>query len=127
MTTVENYSRGMVKDSIWMKRIDEEETIIAPKEQLLTGRNREWRKTQNKDMDEKDAWKTIPPKDGESVKKVIKIKGKKHTYYWCLHHHNYKMHKPQECCLKDEKKKGEQEKNKGVNNDSKNDANKRDS
>ncbi len=50
---------------------------------------------------------------------MIKIKGKKHTYYWCPHHRKYTKHKPQECRLKDEKKKGEQEKIKGISDDPK--------
>jgi hypothetical protein len=130
MTTVENYYKGMVKDGIWMKRVDEQETIIALKAQLAMGRNRDRRNTrQNKDNKDKnktkEAWKTIPPKEGESGKKVVEIKGKKFTYYWCSHHRKYTMHKPQECRLKDEKKKGEQEKIKGVSDDPRNDTNRR--
>jgi hypothetical protein len=93
MTTIENYCKGMVKDGIWMKPDADQETIIALKAQIEVKQHPKSGKTR------KD-WKLIPPKPGESRKKIVTVNGKRVTYYWCQHHQRWTMHKPQDCCLK---------------------------
>jgi hypothetical protein len=48
-------------------------------------------------MDNKYAWKLIPPKDSEPTVKRVLIDGKTKTYYWCPNHHQWTIHKPTEC------------------------------
>ena len=42
-----------------------------------------------------EAWKKVPPKDGEAKQKVINKK----TYNWCKHHMAWTIHSPKECNL----------------------------
>ena len=52
--------------------------------------------TSNKQHQKTDeAWKKVPPKDGEAKQKVIKEK----TYHWCEHHMAWTIHSPKECNL----------------------------
>jgi hypothetical protein len=50
-----------------------------------------------KEMDDKYAWKLIPPKDNEPTVKRVLVDGKTKTYYWCPNHHQWTIHKPSEC------------------------------
>jgi hypothetical protein len=65
-----------------------------------------WKNKNKKDKSDRvehkkdEAWKRVPPKDGEKHKK----KHDKHTYYWCKHHTAWTMHSPKECCLGKEQK-----------------------
>ena len=47
-----------------------------------------------------EAWKKVPPKDGEKHEK----KYDKRTYHWCEHHMAWTMHSPKECRLGNEQK-----------------------
>ena len=49
---------------------------------------------------EDEAWKKIPPKDGE---KKSKERGK-HTFHWCEHHMAWCAHLPSECRLGHQRK-----------------------
>ena len=52
--------------------------------------------TSNKQHQKTDeAWKKVPPKDGEAKQKVIKEK----TYHQCKHHMAWTIHSPKECNL----------------------------
>ncbi len=52
-------------------------------------------------MQKKDnAWKKVPPKDGEKHKK----KHDERTYFWCEHHMAWTKHSPKECCFGKERK-----------------------
>jgi hypothetical protein len=67
--------------------------------------------TSNKTYQKKEeAWKRLPPKDGEPTTKDIG--GKK--YQWCVHHMVWGIHSAQECCLgasrKDAAKQGKENK-----------------
>jgi hypothetical protein len=44
---------------------------------------------------EEEAWKKIPPKDGDKKSKEVG----KHTFHWCEHHMAWCMHLPSECHL----------------------------
>jgi hypothetical protein len=44
---------------------------------------------------EEEAWKKIPPKDGNKKSKEVG----KHTFHWCEHHMAWCMHLPSECRL----------------------------
>jgi hypothetical protein len=44
---------------------------------------------------EDEAWKKIPPKDGDKKSKEMG----KHTFHWFEHHMAWCMHLPSECCL----------------------------
>jgi hypothetical protein len=58
-----------------------------------------------------EAWKKVPPKDGEKHKKQVG----KYTYQWCEHHMAWTIHKPADCLLgkqhKEEQKKKPQKAN----------------
>jgi hypothetical protein len=95
MTTIENYYKGMVKDSIWMKPDADQETIIALKAQIET---RQQRKTGKIPQGRKD-WRLTPPKAGESMKKVITINRKQLIFYWCPKHKRWTIHQPKDCRL----------------------------
>ena len=47
-----------------------------------------------------EAWKKVPPKDGEKHEK----KHDERTYHWCEHHMAWTMHSPKECRLGKERK-----------------------
>jgi hypothetical protein len=49
---------------------------------------------------EDEAWKKIPPKDGNKKSKEVG----KHTNHWCEHHMALCMHLPSECCLGKQRK-----------------------
>ena len=49
-------------------------------------------------MDE--AWKKIPPKDGDEKSKKLG----KHTFHWCEHHMAWCMHRPSKCHLGNQRK-----------------------
>ncbi len=110
MTTIENHYKGMIKDGVWMKPDPDHETIMALKAQLFSQKKGGPKKTGRKYDKNNDKWKNTPPKKGESGKKVVTINGKKVTYYLCLHHNRYTIHKLQECRKKQEEQKagGEQ-------------------
>ena len=57
--------------------------------------------TTNKRRQKKDeAWKKIPPKDGEPTTKTLKNKkGEDYTLHWCIHHMAWCAHKSEECRL----------------------------
>jgi hypothetical protein len=93
MTMIENYYKGMVKDGIWMKPDADQETIIALKAQIEAKQHPKSGKTCND-------WKLVPPKPGESRKKIVTVNGERLTYYWCQYHQRWTMHKPQDCRLK---------------------------
>jgi hypothetical protein len=95
MTTIENYYKGMIKDGIWMKSDVDQETIFALKAQIEAKQKPKDGKVPWGGKD----WKVTPPMAGGSRKKVVMINGKKVTYYWCLHHNRYTIHKPQDCHL----------------------------
>ena len=44
---------------------------------------------------EDEAWKKIPPKDGDKKSKEMG----KHTFHWCEHHMAWCMHLPSDCRL----------------------------
>ncbi len=48
-----------------------------------------------RDQKQDEAWKKIPPKQGEPLTKKV---GKK-EWHWCEHHMAYTIHKPADCCL----------------------------
>jgi hypothetical protein len=48
-----------------------------------------------------EAWKKIPPKEGEKHKKEHDGR----TYYWCVHHMVWTMHTPKKFCLRKERKR----------------------
>jgi hypothetical protein len=41
----------------------------------------------------KNAWKRIPPSEGESKTKIFETR----TYHWCPTHNSWTMHTPSEC------------------------------
>ncbi len=49
-----------------------------------------------RDQKQDEAWKKIPPKQGEPLTKKV---GKK-EWHWCEHHMAYTIHKPADCCLR---------------------------
>ncbi len=49
---------------------------------------------------EDEAWKKIPPKDGDKKSKEMG----KHTFHWCEHHMAWCMHLPSECRLGNQRK-----------------------
>jgi hypothetical protein len=49
---------------------------------------------------EDEAWKKIPPKDGDKKSKEMG----KHTFHWCEHHMAWCMHFPFECRLGNQRK-----------------------
>jgi hypothetical protein len=59
MTTIENYYKGMIKDGIWMKPDQDQETIIALKAQIDAKKQRK----PGKQLKEKD-WHLTPTKTG---------------------------------------------------------------
>jgi hypothetical protein len=94
MTTIENYYKGMVKDTIWMKPDQDQETIIALKGQINA------QKVRNDGRHKKETvLHMVPPKPGAPKIKVVTINGKQVTYYWCPHHQCWTIHKPKACPL----------------------------
>jgi hypothetical protein len=57
------------------------------------------------------AWKTQPPKKGESNKKMVVVNSKELTYNWCPYHQKWMIHQPKDYMFamkgKSEKKDGE--------------------
>lgn len=94
MTTVENYFKGMIKDGVWMKPDQDQETIIALKAQIDAKKQSRSPRQGGKD------WHTVPPKLGESKVKTVTVNGKRVTYYWCSHHQRWTVHKPKDCRLR---------------------------
>lgn len=67
------------------------------------------RKNKNKKFEKDDAkwkWKDSPPKKGETTKV---FQGK--TYYFCVYHRKWTLHKPDECRLKDKPESPEHQTN----------------
>jgi len=52
-------------------------------------------------QEEDEAWKKIPPKDGDEKSK----KKGKHMFHWCENHMAWCMHRPSECRLGIQRKK----------------------
>ncbi len=94
MTTVENYFKGMIKDGVWMKPDQDQETIIALKAQIDAKKQSRSPRQGGKD------WHTVPPKLGESKVKMVTVNGKRVIYYWCSHHQRWTVHKPKDCRLR---------------------------
>lgn len=134
MEKAENYYKDRVKKKLWLHLDEDQETIIALKAQLtqrLGGGDRRKKKTSQRTTRKDDAaWKTQPPKPGEPKKKQATVNGTRNTYYWCQHHAQWTIHKPQDCRKKntardkkqtasgdkDTKKAPEQNKDKGKEN-----------
>ena len=74
------------------------------KKQKKGQKNKNKKNKNDKAKQKKDeAWKKIPPKDGE--KKEKEHDGR--TYHWCIHHMAWTMHSPQDCRLGKERKGGD--------------------
>jgi hypothetical protein len=77
-----------------------EETIKALKAQLkecTEAKSAQTKSSRYDEMNKKYAWKLIPPKDNDPPVKKVLIDGKAKTYYWCLNHNQWTIHKPSEC------------------------------
>ncbi len=101
MEKAENYYKDRVKKKLWLHLDEDQETIIALKAQLtqrLGGGDRRKKKTLQKTTCKDDmAWKSQPLKPGEPKKKQATLNGTRNTYYWCQHHAQWTIHKPQDC------------------------------
>jgi hypothetical protein len=62
-------------------------------------RNKKNRGDKTRDKED-EAWKKIPPKDGDEKSKKMG----KHTFHWCEHHMAWCMHHPSECRLGNQRK-----------------------
>jgi len=62
-------------------------------------RNKKNRGDKTRDKED-EAWKKIPPKDGDKKSKKMG----KHTFHWCEHHMAWCMHHPSECHLGNQRK-----------------------
>ncbi len=59
-------------------------------------KNKNKKDTSNKKNQKKEeAWKRVPPKEGEAKEKIVKEK----TYHWCKHHMAWGIHSPKDCYL----------------------------
>jgi hypothetical protein len=111
MERAENYYKDHLRQGLWLKLDEDQETIIALKAQLTTKRGRDGgkkkslRKSERFNVREEPKWKTQPPKKGEPHKKNATVNGTKATYFWCPHHEKWTIHKPQDCRKKGEKNK----------------------
>jgi hypothetical protein len=63
----------------------------------LTRELRAFSATEKEIREEKYKWKKVPPKDGEDTTKRVLVDGVKKKYYWCVYHHMWTLHSPQEC------------------------------
>jgi len=52
-------------------------------------------KSNKKEQTKDEAWKKVPPKDGDPKTK----QHGKYTFNWCVHHMAWTIHKPTECKL----------------------------
>jgi hypothetical protein len=46
-----------------------------------------------KNQKKEEAWKRVPPKEGETKEKIVKEK----TYHWCKNHMAWGIHPPKDC------------------------------
>jgi hypothetical protein len=91
-------------------KLDPKLSAIAGEEKKDDGSKKKKKNKKNtsnkKEQKQDEAWKKVPPKEGES--KTGKKKGK-YTFNWCEHHMAWTVHKPSDCLLgqkhKDEQKK----------------------
>ena len=109
MKLAENKFKMLVEDGKWMAPDGQDERIIALEAQLKQfkkqktqgvpkGDSKNFKKNvkDNKGKSkERPAWMTVPPKAGESGKKMVD--GDTKPWYWCPKHEAWVRHTPQEC------------------------------
>jgi len=55
--------------------------------------------------EQKNKWKQVPPKDGESTTRKVLVDGVGKKYYWCVRHKAWTLHSLQECRKSEENRK----------------------
>lgn len=114
MSSASNKYNYLHQKGLWDAKSSDSERIIAMAsqfealkgnlkadkhlEEALSGNSKTRNKKNKGDKSrqkEDEAWKKIPPSDGDRKSKDIG----KHTYHWCIHHMAWCMHQPNECRL----------------------------
>jgi hypothetical protein len=75
---------------------DKDDKKDGQKKQRCNKKDRSNKRNQKKD----EAWKKVPPKEGESKEK----KHGDYTFHWCKHHMAWMVHKPDACLLGKQRK-----------------------
>ena len=92
--------KGRLKLAPNVKKIaDGDDKDKKKKDKEKKGKNKKG-KSDKKDQKADEAWKKVPPKDGEPKQKTVSER----TYHWCVHHMAWTMHAPADCRLGKERK-----------------------
>jgi hypothetical protein len=114
MNAARKHYKDLLLSKEWMRMDEKQQSILAlqteieeVKAQAAKGKRKNEGKYNHSSSNEW-AWKKIAPRPGEPRTK--KFKGK--TYYWCVNHKLWCLHKPSECKLRKESTKQENKKGK---------------
>jgi hypothetical protein len=99
-----NKYKSLVEEDMWQAPTASDKEIVALRAQIAELKKspspapqkdkfEKKKKFDKKKDSEKFAWKSVPPKSGEPVKK--KVGGK--TYHWCVKHASWTLHTPEQC------------------------------
>jgi hypothetical protein len=106
MEMLEAYYKDQVTAGDWMLPDDNQNKILALQAEIAqmmkgfkhskqSGRQNPKHNMGKKNANDREGWKLIPPKKGESWKKIVDGK----TYHWCPNHNMWTIHPVAECRL----------------------------
>ena len=97
-----NKYKSLVEEDMWQAPTASDKEIVALRAQIAElkapppvkkDKEDKKKKLDKKKVVDKYAWKTVPPKAGEPVKKKV---GEK-IYHWCVKHAAWTLHTPEQC------------------------------
>jgi hypothetical protein len=99
-----NKYKSLVEEDMWQAPTASDKEIVALRAQIAELKKspspapqkdkfEKKKKFDKKKDSEKFAWKSVPPKSGEPVKKKVGDK----TYHWCVKHASWTLHTPEQC------------------------------
>jgi hypothetical protein len=99
-----NKYKTLVEEDMWLAPSASDKEIIALRAQIASlksptnpGKKEKVpdkkKKFEKKKESTSFAWKTVAPKTGEPIKKIVSEK----TYHWCVKHSAWTLHTPEQC------------------------------